>query len=54
MPIGFSPVPQEIEGTNNYFMWIVIAGDFEAFQKARREQLGAGILDRADTISMEL
>jgi hypothetical protein len=37
-----------------YFSWQVIAGDFEAFKQARRDQLGDGALMRAETISVVL
>ena len=54
IPLGFSPIPQVIDGGNEYFSWQVIAGDFEAFKVARREELGDGVLMRAETISLEL
>lgn len=54
IPVGFSAIEQEIEGQKFYFSWQVIAGDFEAFKIARRDDLGDGVLERAETISVEL
>jgi hypothetical protein len=54
IPLGASAIPQTMEDGDYYFAWQVIAGDFEAFKKARREQLGDGALMRAETISVLL
>ena len=54
IPNGFSAIPQVIDGQTFYFGWQTIAGDFEAFKQARKEQLGDGVLMRAETISVVL
>ena len=54
IPLGCSPIPQSIDGEDFFFSWQVIAGDFEAFKQARRDELGPGALDRADAISLVL
>ncbi|MFN3231983.1 MAG: RimK family alpha-L-glutamate ligase [Alphaproteobacteria bacterium] len=55
IPLGFSPIPQAMpDGSEMFFTWQVIAGDFEAFKQARRDELGNGALDRADSISVLL
>jgi hypothetical protein len=54
IPLGASAIPQMMEDGEYYFSWQVIAGDFEAFKQARRDQLGDGVLMRAETISVVL
>ncbi len=54
IPLGFSPIPQKLETGDSFFTWQVIAGDFEAFKQTRRDELGAGAMDRADSISVLL
>ena len=54
IPLGVSSIPQVIDGTDHYLSWQIVTGDFEAFRKARREQLGDGVLMRSESISVEL
>ena len=54
IPLGVSSIPQVIDGTDLYLSWQIVTGDFEAFRKARREQLGDGVLMRSESISVEL
>lgn len=54
IPNGVSAIPQTIDGQEFFFGWQTITGDFEVFKAARREQLGDGILMRAETISVSL
>ena len=53
IPLGFSPIPQVIDGVDHFLTWQVVAGDFDAFKQARRDELGDGALMRADSISLE-
>lgn len=53
IPLGFSPIPQVINGVNHFLTWQVVPGDFEAFKDVRRKELGDGALMRADSISLE-
>ena len=53
IPLGFSPIPQVINGVDHFLTWQVVAGDFDAFKQARRDELGDGALMRADSISLE-
>lgn len=53
IPLGFSPIPQVINGVDHFLTWQVVAGDFDAFKQARRDELGDGALMRADLISLE-
>jgi hypothetical protein len=52
IPLGFSPIPQVIDGVNHYLTWQVVPGDFEAFKQVRRDELGDGALMRAESISL--
>jgi hypothetical protein len=54
IPLGCSPIPQMIGGTEHFLSWQIVTGDFEAFKEARRDQLGDGALMRAESISLEL
>ncbi|TDI61022.1 MAG: hypothetical protein E2O92_04150 [Alphaproteobacteria bacterium] len=54
IPLGCSPIPQELDNGENYFAWQIISGDFEAFKQARRAELGDGALMRAEDISLVL
>lgn len=54
IPLGFSPIPQDIAGAEHYFTWQIISGDFEAFKHIRRTKLGEGVLARAESISLML
>ena len=53
IPLGFSPIPQVIDGVDHYLTWQVVPGDFEAFKQVRRDELGDGALMRAESISLE-
>ena len=52
IPNGASAIPQTVDGQEFFFCWQTITGDFEAFKIARREQLGDGVLMRAETITI--
>ncbi len=54
IPNGVSAIPQTIDGQEYFFGWQTITGDFEAFKLERREQLGEGVLMRAETNSVHL
>lgn len=54
IPLGFSPIPQDLPGGEHFFTWQVVPGDFEAFKKARREELGDGAMAQADSISLAM
>jgi hypothetical protein len=54
IPLGASAQSQTIGGVDHYFVWQVIAGDFEAFKIRRAAELGDGALMRADSISVVL
>jgi hypothetical protein len=54
IPLGCSPIPQVIEGKEHFLTWQIISGDFEAFRQSRRDELGDGVLMRAEDISLEL
>lgn len=54
IPLGFSPNQQTLDDGEYFYTWQVIAGDFEAFKAARREELKQGAMDRADSISVLL
>jgi len=52
IPLGCSPSPQQIEGAEHFYTWQAIAGDFNAFKQARRDELGDGALMLAENIKM--
>lgn len=54
IPLGFSPVPQQMPDGDAYYTWQVVAGDFEAFKQARRAELGDGALMTAEAIQFSL
>lgn len=54
IPNGVSAIAQVIDNQEYFFGWQTITGDFEAFKAARSEQLGDGVLMRAETISVVL
>ncbi|MGI9328604.1 MAG: hypothetical protein ACR2PZ_25540 [Pseudomonadales bacterium] len=52
VPMGFSPFPQDIDGTARVYMWQVVIGDYEAFKLAKNAALGASELPTADAITL--
>lgn len=54
IPLGCSPIPQMLPNGPNFLSWQIVAGDFEAFKQARRDELGDGALMRAESISLKL
>ena len=53
-PMGFAPYPTNIEGVDYHFVWQIVIGDFEAFKRARLEELGDDVLVTTPRISLEL
>jgi hypothetical protein len=53
IPMGFTPFISAIEGTENYFTWQVVSGDFAAFVAAKQAALAPGALPTADAILQE-
>ena len=41
IPIGFSPFPLDMEGTDMCYIWLVVRGDFSAYREEVRAQLSA-------------
>ena len=54
IPLGISPIRQQINGDEQYYTWQVVTGDFEAFKQARRSELGDGALMTTEAISLAL
>jgi len=54
MPIGFSPFDIEVEGQKILNIWLIVRGDFTAFQKEVREQFTPGNFPVADQIPVEV
>lgn len=52
VPMGFSPFPQDFDGTASVYMWQVVIGDYEAFKRAKNAALGAAELPTADAITL--
>ena len=52
LPMGFSPFTQAINGQERIYVWQVVVGDFEHFQRTKNDALGAGELPTADLISL--
>ncbi len=52
VPMGFSPFPQDFNGTASVYMWQVVMGDYEAFKRAKNAALGAAELPTADAITL--
>ena len=51
--MGFTPFAMEIEGTERYFVWQIVVGDFAAFVEAKRQALTEDAFPTADLILQE-
>ena len=52
VPFGFGPFPVPGEDGDFIFVWQIVEGDFEAFKRAKNENLGPDVLPTADRISL--
>jgi hypothetical protein len=53
VPMGFTPFAMEIEGTERYFVWQIVVGDFAAFVEAKRQALTEDAFPTAELILQE-
>ena len=53
VPMGFTPFAMEIEGSERYFVWQIVVGDFAAFVEAKRQALTEDAFPTADLILQE-
>ncbi|MEO2182269.1 MAG: hypothetical protein ABGY43_08190 [bacterium] len=53
MPIGFSPYPIDMEGTEMCYVWIVVRGDFVAYRDELQTQFGQGSFPVATQIPVD-
>ncbi|MEM7096775.1 MAG: hypothetical protein AAF541_00840 [Pseudomonadota bacterium] len=53
-PMGFSPLPQDLEGFSQLYVWQIVIGDFEAFKASRYAQLDSAVLPTAPIISIDI
>ena len=53
VPMGFTPFAMEIEGSERYFVWQIVVGDFAAFVEAKRQALPEDTFPTAELILRE-
>ena len=53
VPMGFTPFAMEIEGSERYFVWQIVVGDFAAFVEAKRQALPEDSFPTAELILQE-
>lgn len=53
VPMGFTPFAMEIEGSERYFVWQIVVGDFAAFVEAKRQALPEDAFPTAELILQE-
>ena len=53
-PMGFSPLPVEMDGAQQLYVWQIVVGDFEAFKAAKDNALGPLVMPTAPRISVGL
>ena len=53
VPMGFTPFAMEIEGSERYFVWQIVVGDFAAFVEAKRQALTEDAFPTANLILQE-
>jgi glutathione synthase/RimK-type ligase-like ATP-grasp enzyme len=50
VPIGFGCFPVPIDGQDYFYSWQMVVGDFDAFKRAKNEELAASVMITADII----
>jgi len=51
VPIGFGCFPVPIDGQEYFYSWQMVVGDFDAFKRAKNQELPAGVMITADIIN---
>ena len=54
LPLGFSPFVTPMNGTDMFFVWQLVTGDYDAFLRYKQHELQPGVLPTADLIDQAM